>query len=136
MTMKTLADIEQIAGRRAYDWLARDLETPVLSGPQAQGDLFVLPITSEVSGSDVLRAGVDVIEPTADGGHAHTLVAPDGGVALEWVDGHAHIIALICVAQPAYLLHDEHGASGIAPGNYELRRQTETSLAEQRRVAD
>lgn len=36
----------------------------------------------------------------------------------------------------APLLHDEHGASGIAPGNYELRRQTETSLAEQRRVAD
>lgn len=142
MTM-TLSEIEDLAGRRCYDHVRdvlADVEVPVLTGPQSQGDLFVLPVARTAGGEavDVPVAGVDVIAPV-DGGHAHTLVAPDGGcVALvrSPVGADDLVLATITASAPVFLLHAEHGATGLAPGSYEIRGQREFDAAEARRVAD
>lgn len=138
----TLSDIEQHAGRRCYghvsDQLA-DIEIPVLAGVQAQGDLLIVPVRRNAgAGAVEVTRPVDVI-PATNGGHAHTLVAPDGGCV-------AHIrtstsvgdlvLATISCTEPVFLLHAEHGATGLAAGNYEMRGQREFDAAEERRVAD
>lgn len=142
MTM-TLTDLETIAGRECYghvrDLLA-DVEVPVLDGPQSQGDLLAVPTDRrhDDTAVDVPAAGVDIIE-AADGGHAHTLVAPDGGATIQVrrpTDPNDLVLAVIECTRPVYLLHAEHGAMGLAPGRWEIRGQREFDAAEARRVAD
>lgn len=141
--VKTLADIEQIAGRKCYDHVSdlfADVEVPILDEPQCQGDLLIVPVkrTAGAGAEDVPAAGVDVIAPV-DGGHAHTLVAPDGGCVAhvrEPVDANDLVLATVTTDRPVYLLHAEHGATGLAAGNWEIRGQREFDAAEARRVAD
>lgn len=139
----TLNEIESIVGRSCYDHVSDEfgsLDIPVLDGPQAQGDLLVVPVsrTPGAAGRPVAGKGVDVVE-AANGGHAHTLVAPDGGcvaVVRESSSADDLVVALIDCVSPVYLFHMEHGATGIAPGRYEIRGQREFDAAEARRVAD
>ena len=140
---KTLADIEEIAGRECYDHVRdvlADVEVPVLAVPQCQGDLMIVPVKRTAgAGADVVPpTGVDVIAPV-DGGHAHTLVAPDGGCVAhvrQPVDANDLVLATVTAERPVYLLHAEHGATGLAAGNWEIRGQREFDAAEARRVAD
>lgn len=136
----TLADVEAMSDRQVYDWLDRSVSVPIHDGMQAQGDIIVVPISRTPGGGavDCPRHGIDVV-PSVNGGHAHTLLAPDGGctVRLTRTTGPEDlVIALIDTTETCYLLHAEHGASGIAPGRYEIRRQREWSAAEARRIAD
>lgn len=136
----TLGDIETIADRACYDWLDRTLVTPIIDTVQAQGDVLVVPVTRTAGAGavDVPRSGVDVVR-AVDGSHAHTLLAPDGGCRIVLRDsGSADdlVIALIDSTETCYLLHAEHGATGLAPGRYEVRRQREFDAAEARRIAD
>lgn len=139
----TLADVERISGRAAYEHLARDLAVPILAGVQAQGDVIVVPCNATPGGGavDVGPAGVDVVVALSDGRHAHTLIAPDGGCTVRVVPDDARrngslTLAIVDATAPVYLLHAEHGASGLAPGRYELRGQRVWDAAEARRVAD
>jgi hypothetical protein len=142
MTM-TLTDIETLAGRECYrhvrDLLA-DVEVPVLAGPQSQGDLLAVPCgrTPGADTVDVPVSGIDIIE-ARDGGHAHTLVAPDGGARIHLrrpTSADDLVLAVVEAAHPVFLLHSEHGATGLAAGCWEIRGQREFDAAEARRVAD
>ena len=122
--------------------LAADAEVPVLSGMQRQGDIIVIPMRSaRVSGQTPVPAeGVAVVRGEA-GGNTHLLVGGDPTVAVLWSARQATAtdpdLGTLTVPEggSAFLLHPEHGAQGIAPGDYIIRRQVEA--AEQARlVAD
>jgi hypothetical protein len=133
--MKTLADLAGTSGLPVDAHLVLDLVIPVNDGPQAQGDLVVVPLAelaAQVSvpatarwrevppeGIELLRGGT--------GGNAHTLVADPGTCV--WTgtvtDATGLAIGVFEAMAPAYLLHREHGGTGIAPGSYVVRRQRE-----------
>lgn len=134
----TLGKLAEATGFEVLEHLEAEAQVPVLDGLQAQGDLFIVPIPiglDTVRGPAVPAAGIAVIE-AMNGGHEHRLFAGEPGTAFWYTDvaGEQSIGVLVCTA-PAYVLHPEHGAAGIAPGRYELRRQREQA-DEQRLVAD
>ena len=143
MTATTLGHLMSAHDFQVLEHLRRDAEVPVLDGLQAQGDLLVVPGAAPVKGRaargrtayEVPAEGIAVIEATG-GGHEHRLFASKPGGAWYFADvtGGQAIGVLECT-EPAYLLHPEHGATGIAPGRYELRRQREQA-DEERLVAD
>jgi hypothetical protein len=121
-----------------HDHLDRDLEIPVHSGLQAQGDLFIIPAAPGRGGRQataVPPGGIAVIEAVG-GGHEHRLFAGQPGTALFTpAGGRGPDIGLLQCDQPAYIAHPEHAYAGIAPGTYTLRRQREQADGE-RFVAD
>jgi hypothetical protein len=133
--MKRLADLTAETGLPVDMHLVLDLVIPIHDRAQAQGDLLVAPL-AQVSGrvtvkddatwQEVLPGGVELLRG-ATGGNPHTLVADPGTCV--WtadvtdVDGLA-IVVLDAMA-PVYLLHCEHGGTGIAAGQYVVRRQRE-----------
>ena len=111
--------------------LEREVTIPVLDGPQAQGDLIVLPLAMvpEVIGTAPLLempASVELVRGEA-GNNPHTLVADPG--TCRWTrwprDPLGLGIAVFTNTAPAYLIHPEHGGSGVAPGSWLVRRQQE-----------
>lgn len=117
--------------------LAADAEVPVLTGPQAQGDLLVVPVPGATAPDwdPVGPAGVQLIRGEATG-NTHWLHAGfgSGGVACapptDDVPGVAPETVLVLVRVPqgqsALLIHtDEHGANGIGPGTYAVCRKRE-----------
>ena len=68
------------------------------------------------------------------GGNPHTLVADPG--TCRWTTGvhdpERLALGALSTAGVAYLIHPEHGGSGIAPGTYVIRRQRERSRATRR----
>ncbi|WP_245679364.1 hypothetical protein [Actinomadura hibisca] len=132
----TLADLTRRTGLDVLDHLERDAAVPVLGGLQAQGDLIVVPLHviqhavvfhgGGPKWADVPAEGVEVLRGAA-GGNPHTLVA-DPGVCqwTPWIrDSMRLALGALRTTGPAYLLHPEHGGSGIAPGTYVIRRQRE-----------
>jgi len=114
--------------------LRREVEIPVVAGPQAQGDLIVVPlhllddvhVPAGARWRPVPPEGVELLRG-ADGGNPHTLVA-DAGTA-QWTadvrDAQWLAIGVVRATGTAYLIHPEHGGSGIVPGTYLIRRQRE-----------
>jgi len=133
--VKTLADLTAATGLPVELHLVLDLTIPVADGIQAQGDLIVVPlaeladrvtIRDDAHWPDVPADGVEVVRNEA-GGNPHTLVAdPDTCLwttDVDDVDGLA--VGVLDAMAPVYLLHREHGGTGIAPGRYVVRRQRE-----------
>jgi hypothetical protein len=117
--------------------LDRELEIPVLSGPQRQGDVMIVP-SSQVRASTVVpKVGYPVVRGEA-GGNTHLLLAA-GSVCFDarQVTATDLVLGVLSVGTDAeaYLAHPEHGYLGIAPGDYEIRRQREQA-DELRLVAD
>lgn len=112
--------------------LEQQAEVPVLSGMQRQGDLIIIPARI-AAGELVGPAGVAVIRGEA-GGNTHLLVA-DGKVHWQPTTGQTLGHVVVEEGATAFLLHPEHGAQGIAPGSYAIRRQREQA-DEIRMVAD
>lgn len=136
--MDTLADITRATGFEVLEHLEAEAEVPVLGGLQAQGDLFIVPVAApgSLNGDNAVPPeGVAVIA-AVDGGHEHRLFAGTPGTAF-WrpSDRAGQDIGQLVCTEPAYVLHPEHGATGIAPGSYRLRRQREQA-DEGRLVAD
>lgn len=135
--MKTLADVTRATGFEVLEHLEAEAEVPVLGGLQAQGDLFIVPVATQLDAgrtpAPVPAEGIAVIAAVG-GGHEHRLFAGVPGTAFFSPLSGQDIGILECAA-PAYLLHPEHGATGIAPGSYVLRRQREQA-DEERLVAD
>lgn len=122
--------------------LQADAEIPILRGIQRQGDVIVIPMrAAKVAGQAPVPAdGVPVVRGEA-GGNTHLLVAGTPEIAILWASRQATAAnpdlgtLTVPAGGTAYLMHPEHGAQGIAPGDYILRRQVEA--AEQARlVAD
>ena len=140
MTM-TLGELTGKHGFEVLGHLEADAGVPVNSGLQAQGDLFIVPVAAHrVSArrkeTEVPAAGIAVIEAVGSG-HEHRLFAGTPGTAFFTPGTHvsAQDIGVLTCTKPAYLLHPEHGATGIAPGTYVLRRQREQA-DEERLIAD
>lgn len=123
---------------------AADLDIPVLSGPQCQGDVSICPAslygTKPTFGDavPVTGAGVEVIRGGAMN-NAHTLRSLDDFVTWEPVAFSDEGVALGRLTVPAgaacFLEHPEHGFNGVGAGSYVVGRQREQ--AEQiRMVAD
>lgn len=121
--------------------LQADAEVPVLTGPQAQGDLMVVPVDRVPAGlvpSLVTAAGVQVVTGEATG-NTHWLHAgfDSPGVAWTRVDRGLTIgYVTVPEGQTALLVHtDEHGANAIGAGVYAVHGKREMA-DEIRRVAD
>lgn len=118
--------------------LEAEAEVPVLTGPQAQGDLLVVPTTRDwPAGKPVPQAGVQVVHGEATG-NTHWLHNGFGTTCLWHRAGLGQVVGVVTVPEggTAMLIHtDEHGANGIGAGTYEIRRKRE--LADEiRQVAD
>lgn len=126
MNLAELVDRTRVA---ALDHLERETTIPIIDGLQAQGDLIVVPFSmlAEPPASDywhwVPPEGEHLIQG-ADGRNPHVLVADRETCtcARVWRDLD---IAIVTNTAPAYLLHPEHGGTGIAPGQWVIRRQRE-----------
>lgn len=127
------------------DELLADIEVPVLTGPQRQGDVLIIPRPAagraEVAQMTVVgREGVPVVRGEATG-NTHLLDAVTGTVHWQPTagtgDGDLRLGVLhVDEGAVAMLLHtDEHGANGIGPGTYLLTGKREQA-EEIRRVAD
>ncbi|HUD35330.1 MAG TPA: hypothetical protein VMR14_00430 [Streptosporangiaceae bacterium] len=109
---------------------------PVTAGLQAQGDLIVIPIGlltgSHIYGRASWRIvpamGLEILRSAA-GGNPHALTAEAG--TCQWTDGvhddDGLALGALTARSVAYLIHPEHGMTGIAPGTYIIRRQRERS---------
>lgn len=139
-----LAEVTEAHGFEVLEHLEADAEIPVNDGLQAQGDLFILPVRGRSAaertedgpaGGTIPKSGIAVIEAIG-GGHEHRLFASVPGTA-HWAGSGTvgQSIGILECTEPAYVIHPEHGATGIAPGTYELRRQREQA-DEERLVAD
>lgn len=130
----TLADLTGRTGLDVLGHLEREVTVPVIDGLQAQGDLIVVPhadleeviILRYQQWREVPRTGIEVLR-SASGGNPHTLVA-DPGIC-RWTTGvrdpSGLAIGALTTSGAAYLIHPEHGGTGIAPGTYVIRRQRE-----------
>ncbi|MXQ65144.1 hypothetical protein GQ466_13975 [Actinomadura rayongensis] len=138
-----LAELTARTGLDVLDHLETQVAIPVLDGLQAQGDLLVIPFDivadAVIPPSDdrwrpVPRAGIEVLRGAA-GGNPHTLTAEHG--TCRWTDDAADrerlTLGMLRATRPVYLIHPEHGASGIAPGTYVIRRQRERAMENRRR---
>lgn len=135
--LKTLAEITAAHKFEVLEHLEAEAQVPVLGGLQAQGDLFIIPKAQGrrgTSSTEVPAAGIPVIEAVGSG-HEHRLFAGTPGTAWWTPARGGQDIGIVECTEPAYLLHPEHGATGIAPGAYTLRRQREQA-DEERLVAD
>lgn len=137
MSATTLA---QAIDRFAVDvdpHLDRDIEIPVLTAAQRQGDVMILPRQTAAATTPVPREGAAVVRGE-NGGNTHLLLA-DGPVCFDPRPATTTDLTLgvLTVADDAtaYLAHPEHGYMGFGPGTYEIRRQREQA-DELRMVAD
>lgn len=116
-----------------------DLEIPIITGSQRQGDVLILKVTTRHEGAPIPQAGVVVVRAETNTANTHTLVGngqweanPRAGRDSELVQGWLTVPE----AGEAFLIHtEEHSALGIGPGTYEIRRQREFA-GDWRRVAD
>lgn len=133
----TVAELTARTGVDVLDHLERESAIPVLDGLQAQGDLIVVPfhlltgvIVPGFGWQEVPPGGIEVIR-AASGANPHVLVA-DPGIC-RWTvrvdDPEGLALGCLDTTGPAYLLHPEHGGSGIAPGRYLVRRQREAATS-------
>lgn len=145
--MTTTMTFAEALGRHnitADDVLA-GIEVPVLTGPQRQGDVLIVPrpalgAAERQAMTTVGSNGVNVVRGEATG-NAHILDAVQGDVL--WVSHiatSADDLTLGVLHVPAggvaHLLHtDEHGCNGIGPGTYVLTGKREMA-DEIQRVAD
>lgn len=125
-------------GVDVHEHLDREFQIPVLSAPQRQGDVMVVPLAAgRQASTGVGRDGFPVVRGE-NGGNTHLLLA-EGDVRFDSLPVSPTNLALgtLTVGEEAtaWLAHPEHGYLGIAPGSYELRRQREQA-DELRLVAD
>jgi hypothetical protein len=133
--MATINELAQNTGIAVVTDLDADIEIPVLSGIQRQGDVLVLPAAITATTS-VPAAGTPVVRGE-NGGNTHVIYAADGVVYCDTDTSEGLRVAALTVpdGSTAYLGHPEHGYMGIAPGSYEIRRQREMAR-HARMVAD
>lgn len=115
-----------------------EMEIPIVTGNQRQGDVLILKVTTTHAG-DPLGKGVTVVRAETNSANTHTLVGaglwePNARANRddELVQGWLTVEA----GAEAFLIHtEEHSALGIGEGTYEIRRQREYA-GEWRQVAD
>jgi hypothetical protein len=115
--------------------LEADADVPILSAPQAQGDVLIFPATPpEGAGWEQVPAeGIRVVHGE-ESGNTHWLHAGFDSPGIRWTatdpaeaqTGLTLGYLDVPDGQSALLIHtDEHGANGIAAGTYALHRKRE-----------
>lgn len=136
--LNTLGQILDHAGIGTLGVLDTEINVPILTGTQRQGDVIVLPRPNKPAAATPIPAtGVQVVRAEASI-NTHSLMSWDGQCFFDAGGDTGLVLGVLTVpvGASAYLLHtEEHGANGIGPGTYELRRQREFA-GEWRRVAD
>ena len=134
--MATTTELVEVTGVQVITH-QDDVDIPVLASVQRQGDVLVLP--AKVTARTTVPAGGTPVVRGENGGNTHAIYAADGPV---FCDTYAATVGDLRVAtlsvpegSTAYLGHPEHGYMGIAPGDYEIRRQREMA-EEMRMVSD
>lgn len=121
-----------------------DMEVPIITGNQRQGDVLVLRVTTDRTKGALLvgKAGIVVVRAETSSANTHTLHTLTGDCLWlpnaradrddELVQGWLTVSA----DSEATLIHtEEHNVLGIGAGTYEIRRQREFA-GEWQRVAD
>jgi hypothetical protein len=141
-TSLTLAELVDWTGLDVLDHLEREVTVPVVAGLQAQGDVIVVPhaflpevtVAPRAAWEAVPPGGIELLRAAA-GGNPHALVAEPG--TCRWTsrvsDPARLALGVLDASGVAYLIHPEHGGTGIAPGRYVIRRQRERSAGPGRR---
>lgn len=141
--MHTYGSALALAGVTVPEHLQADAEVPVLTGPQAQGDLIVYPADAPdtLPWQPVPDAGVQVVHGEATG-NTHWLHRGFDSPDVQWArtarDADDLVIGYVRIpeGQSAQLIHtDEHGANGIGAGTYAIHGKREQADVI-RRVAD
>jgi hypothetical protein len=125
MTM-TYSDIETRHAVAMPPHLEAQLEIPISSGLQRQGDLIFVPAKSTLDGTTQIPAEGTALVRGENGGNTHLLVGEGDVKHLSRPNPGQEIgYFTVGVGAVAYVLHPEHGAQGFAPGSYYVRRQRE-----------
>jgi len=132
--MATLAELTSAYGVDVLEHLDRQADIPVLSGPQIQGDVSILPVTTGPAVTPIPPGGVVVA--TGREGHDHRLL-PGGLFDFAPRRAGSLVIGTLTVPEGAeqYMAHDQHGYMGFAPGTYQVGGQREYA-GEWQAVAD
>lgn len=139
MNTMTLADAENRFGVQVDEHHDRQLDIPVLTGLQAQGDVMIVPVAHILPGALtdatlVPAHGVAVVRGE-NGGNTHLLL---GAGPVHWVPSAAAGVdpddldlgmLTVPAGSTAYLAHPEHAYTGVGEGSYTLRRQREQAAA-------
>lgn len=118
--------------------LEAEAEVPVLTRPQAQGDLIIVPLDMAYGenepvptwpqGGIIPLGGVQVVHGEATG-NTHWLHAGFNSPDVTWHRADQGLmvgVVTVPEGQTAMLVHtDEHGANGIGAGRYEIRQKRE-----------
>lgn len=135
--MATTAQMIEATGVTVVTEQDFDVDIPVLSGVQRQGDVIVRP--ADVKATTAVPAGGTPVVRGESGGNTHAVYAADGPVFCDTFAASPGELRVATLSVPegstAYLGHPEHGYQGFAPGSYEVRRQREMA-EEMRMVAD
>jgi hypothetical protein len=135
--MATTSEMIQATGVDVVTAQDVDIDIPILTGVQRQGDVLIRP--AEVKATTAVPATGTPVVRGESGGNTHAVYAADGPVFCDTFaasPGELRVATLsVPEASTAYLGHPEHGYQGIAPGSYEIRRQREMA-EEMRMVAD
>jgi hypothetical protein len=139
--MSTFVEVLGRAGVSVPDETIAEIEVPVLSGPQRQGDVGIFP-RGPLSDAERDKAmivppeGVPVVRGEATGNTHLLQPAPGSTVWFARRESGVLLGVVEVVGGPAYLIHtDEHGANGLAAGTYVLHGKREQADVI-RRVAD
>jgi hypothetical protein len=149
--MHTYDSALALIGVTVPEHLDAGAQVPVLTGPQAQGDLLIVPEEpgpgqgkkKAATWTAVSAEGVQVVRGEATG-NTHWLHAGFDSPGVRWrrIDDGDLVLGYVRVppGESALLIHtDEHGANGIGPGTYAIRGKRELGLAVravERRVID
>lgn len=123
--MNTYADVLNAYDIEVPAHLVADAEVPVISGEtQRQGDvIFRATRPGKVENLKPIPAQGVIVVRGESGGNTHTLVG--GGSWAPNTTDRAICGTLVVEtdADPAFLIHPEHGASAFGKGTYIARRQ-------------
>jgi len=133
--VRTLADLIVEHGADVLDYLDRQVAVPVLTAPQCQGDVSILPVTTKPARTPIPGAGVAVVRGE-NGGNTHSLHGA-GFFDPAAADGDSLVLGTLTVPADAevFMAHPEHGYAGFGPGTYRIGRQREFA-GDWRMVAD
>lgn len=139
MSTRTLAAVLDQAGVSSLGVLDAQIDVPVLTGMQRQGDLLIVPAPSASPATTPVPAeGVVVVAAESANRNTHSLHGFDGPVCFDRAVGRGQTVGTLTVpdGSSAYLVHtEEHGANAFGPGTYRIVRQREQA-DEIRMVAD
>lgn len=126
MSTFTIGEAIGLTGVSVLEHLDRQVEIPVITGLQAQGDVIIIPAKEGTAVTPVPQQGVPVVRGES-GGNTHLLLCETGSVLFDRATQSREQLDLgvLTVGDDSVALfaHPEHGFSRVGPGSYLLRRQ-------------